>query len=396
MKNIKDILLEKLIIKNDSHLRNNEYHFKSYKFDFKINIPFSFNIIPLNQSIKITKIIQDTNEFGEDVWNFYFNYDDNDWRFVTLSIDGVNNVFLRSHNLSRKIKSEPLLFYGPEARNIGKRMEIEVENIYNVIKESINEKLIIKNDSKIKDNSIYWFTNNQGIKLPFDLYIPEIKYNITITNIEYSRPIKKSLWKLYDKDGNHVFTLYKLVLKTLLFSNRKVAILRTFDDNLKHKVKFPESIIVHYKDDESKILQESIQESQDNVKKYSNMILLNPTEDAILVLRRANYMKNFKGMYGFPGGSIDQKDKDSKEAAIRELKEETGIELTFNEEHKCKKFDTITNKDGSISEYYITTLETLPEIKLSREHVGYEWFNEKSTKNYKWMPDVFQIIQKIL
>lgn len=131
-------------------------------------------------------------------------------------------------------------------------------------------------------------------------------------------------------------------------------------------------------------------------KRYTNMIVLSPEEDEILVLRRANYMRKFKGMYGFPGGSIDKKDKDSKAGAIRELKEETGIELTWNEEHKCKKYDSIENEDGSISDYWITTLETKPEVKLSKEHAGYEWFNDKSKKSHKWMPDVFQIIQKIL
>ncbi len=144
------------------------------------------------------------------------------------------------------------------------------------------------------------------------------------------------------------------------------------------------------------LIQYITEAASDEQKVYSNMILLNPEKDAVLILRRANYMRKFKGMYGFPGGSVDEKDKDAKQAAIRELKEETGIELTWNEEHNCKKFDTIQNEDGSISEYYITTLESKVDVKLSKEHAGYEWFNEKSAKNHKWMPDIFQIIQKIL
>ena len=144
-----------------------------------------------------------------------------------------------------------------------------------------------------------------------------------------------------------------------------------------------------------KSLQKTIYESIEQ-KRYSNIILLNPEENKVLILRRANYMKNFKGMYGFPGGSIDYKDKNGKDAAIRELEEETGIKLSWNEEHNCKKYDEIKNKDNSISEYYITTLESDVDIKLSREHSAYEWFNEQSKKSHKWMPDVFQIIQKVL
>ena len=59
-----------------------------------------------------------------------------------------------------------------------------------------------------------------------------------------------------------------------------------------------------------------------------------------------------------------------------------------------KKFDTIKNDDGSISEYFIVKLESKPNIKISREHSKYDWFNIKSKINYKWMPDVFQLIQK--
>lgn len=139
-------------------------------------------------------------------------------------------------------------------------------------------------------------------------------------------------------------------------------------------------------------LKDIILESTEN-KTYTNMIVVSP-DDEILILQRAYYMKKYKGLWGFPGGSVDDKDKNSKAGAVRELNEETGIELTWNEEHDCKKFDSIKNKDGSISEYYITKLETKPDIKISREHAKYEWFDKYNKKQYKWMPDVFQLIQK--
>ena len=129
-------------------------------------------------------------------------------------------------------------------------------------------------------------------------------------------------------------------------------------------------------------------------KKYVNIMVIAPDDD-ILILRRANYMKKYGDKWGFPGGSIDKKDKDSKTAIIRELKEETGIELSWDEENKyLKKFDTIKNDDNSISEYFIVNLESKPNIKISREHSKYEWFNLSNNSNYKWMPDVFQLIQK--
>ena len=136
----------------------------------------------------------------------------------------------------------------------------------------------------------------------------------------------------------------------------------------------------------------------DNQKVYSNLILLTPNKDKVLILRRANYMRKFKTQWGFPGGSFDiKKDKNSKDTAIRELKEETGIELTWNESYNCKKYESIKNEDNSISDYYITTLEAhIDDIKLSKEHSKYEWFNSDNKEYHKWMPDVYKIIQEIL
>lgn len=135
------------------------------------------------------------------------------------------------------------------------------------------------------------------------------------------------------------------------------------------------------------IINESLQ------KRYVDAILVSP-DDKILILRRANYMRKFGGKWGFVGGSIDDKDKDSKAAIKREIKEETGWELTWNEEHEMKIFDKINHQDNSSTEYWLVKLEVNPEIKISREHSKYEWYKIENDKDYKWMPDVYQIIQK--
>lgn len=140
-----------------------------------------------------------------------------------------------------------------------------------------------------------------------------------------------------------------------------------------------------------KSIQDYITESQ--VKHYVDGILISP-DDEILILRRANYMKKFSGKWGFVGGSIDDKDKNSKAAIKREIKEETGWELTWNEEHEAELFDKIIHEDGSITEYWLIKLETKPEIKISREHSKYEWYEIENNKDYKWMPNIYQIIQK--
>lgn len=142
-----------------------------------------------------------------------------------------------------------------------------------------------------------------------------------------------------------------------------------------------------------------ITENKDEIKHYVDGILVSP-DDEILILQRANYMKQFRGLWGFVGGSVEEKDKSPKDAIIREVKEETGIELTFNEQHHMKSFDKQGHEreDGSIgsdTEYWLIKLETKPEIKLSREHQRYKWMAEDNFKEKqgKYMPDVFQEIQ---
>lgn len=142
-----------------------------------------------------------------------------------------------------------------------------------------------------------------------------------------------------------------------------------------------------------------INENKGEIKHYVDGILISDDEK-ILILRRANYMKNFGGQWGFVGGSVDKKDKNNKEAIIREIEEETKIKLTFNEQQKMKAIDKQEHENnGSIvsdTEYWLIKLESNPDVKISREHSKYEWIDANTFKNktFKFMPDVFHYIQK--
>lgn len=150
-----------------------------------------------------------------------------------------------------------------------------------------------------------------------------------------------------------------------------------------------------------KSLKELILENK--IRHYVDGILINKDTDEILLLQRAGYLKMFGGKWGFIGGSIENSDKSAKDALIREIKEETGIELSFNEKNSIKSFGKQEHLGGpnddivvSDTEYFIVELETKPEIKLSREHSRYKWFDKESIKEKqgKCIPDVFHYIQK--
>ena len=145
-----------------------------------------------------------------------------------------------------------------------------------------------------------------------------------------------------------------------------------------------------------KTLKEKIQENE--IRHYVDAILISE-ENKILILQRAGYMKQFPGKWGFVGGTVEKKDSSVKDAAIREIEEETGLELTQNEQANMKYFDKQGHEgdNGEIvsdTEYWLVRLETTPEIKLSREHRRYEWVDEDSfkLKQGKYMPDVYHYI----
>ena len=146
-----------------------------------------------------------------------------------------------------------------------------------------------------------------------------------------------------------------------------------------------------------------IKESKDEIKHYVDGILVNKDTDEILLLKRSNYVDLFKGKWGFVGGSVNESDKTTKDALIREIKEETGITLSFNEEYSMKYFGKQEHlgpgnddKVVSYTEYFIIEMESKPEIKLSKEHTEYKWFDKEMIKENqgKYISDVFHYIQK--
>ena len=153
-----------------------------------------------------------------------------------------------------------------------------------------------------------------------------------------------------------------------------------------------------------KSLHEHIAEALDGSKmtysgknrEFVDVILENP-EGKILILRRANYMKNFRACWGVIGGAVDVADKTPKDAAVRETAEETGISLSFNEVNNMKQLFDYKYKDGNVSHVFWTRLETkIDKVKISREHSKYEWidFSAEKIDDRKWMPEVFNILQK--
>lgn len=128
-----------------------------------------------------------------------------------------------------------------------------------------------------------------------------------------------------------------------------------------------------------------------NSKKYVDGLLIND-KNQLLILRRANYIKNFGGKWGVVGGSIENNES-SKDAIIREIKEETGYKLTWNEEHEMKFLTSKVHQNGASTDYWLVKLEIDPEIHISREHSKYEWIDINNiVEDRKWLPDLYEVL----
>ena len=151
-----------------------------------------------------------------------------------------------------------------------------------------------------------------------------------------------------------------------------------------------------------KTLKDKIKENKEDIHHYVDGILIAP-DNEILILQRANYLKNFRGQWGFVGGSVDKNDKTNKDAIIREIKEETGIELNVNEKRNMKNIGLHQNLGGNddkeviaYTEYWIIKLDKKYDIKISKEHQRYTGVNEETFKEKqgKYMSDIYHYIEK--
>ena len=105
---------------------------------------------------------------------------------------------------------------------------------------------------------------------------------------------------------------------------------------------------------------------------YSDMIVKNQKGEILLLLR--NKQSEFApGQWCLPGGHVD-KGENHECAAIRELKEETGIEVEEKDVRLVKQLDI----DKGEIWYYCVTLDKYVEVRLLEdEHINYIW-----CKNY--------------
>ncbi len=120
----------------------------------------------------------------------------------------------------------------------------------------------------------------------------------------------------------------------------------------------------------------------------------------ILLHRQDNKIHGDK--WGQPAGKVDKSDKDNLDAIIRELREETGLEVKRKELNFHKTFYVSHPDRDFLYHYFNVHLKVEPKIFLSnKEHKDFSWVTVQEALNMPLildedycLKDYFRIMKK--
>ncbi len=97
-------------------------------------------------------------------------------------------------------------------------------------------------------------------------------------------------------------------------------------------------------------------------------------EDKVLLIKRGK--EPYKGHWAFPGGRIEQRDKDILAAAYRELKEETNLENVKLDYVKTIGNSTRDPRGFCLTNVFLAKLDKIPNgVRAGDDAVDYTWFS---------------------
>ena len=123
-------------------------------------------------------------------------------------------------------------------------------------------------------------------------------------------------------------------------------------------------------------------------------------EKRLLLLKRSNKVKTYKGYWAGISGYIEKNEK-PLETAIKEIGEETGLKpIDFKMIKRGKPIDFKSRYGGKVFNWIIHPFlfcTTKKDIRIDWEHVDYKWIMPKEMIKYRTVPklkDAFESINK--
>lgn len=120
--------------------------------------------------------------------------------------------------------------------------------------------------------------------------------------------------------------------------------------------------------------------------------------NAYLVLKKQGkllLLKRFNGIWEFPGGGVEFGEH-PKDAAIRETKEETGLEAKEAELIGITSATFISNAKNKHAIYAVyLAKEFSGSVRISQEHAGFKWCSLKEAKRLELGLNVKPVLEMI-
>lgn len=118
--------------------------------------------------------------------------------------------------------------------------------------------------------------------------------------------------------------------------------------------------------------------------------LLARNDGKILVLQR----KNSK-LWSLPGGRLESGETDWLDALKREIKEETGIEISSADPYRVNIVEDAWQTKYCV--YFKARLELVPDVKMTEEHIDLLWLDKDNCETVRFeYPFVQEMVREYL
>lgn len=128
--------------------------------------------------------------------------------------------------------------------------------------------------------------------------------------------------------------------------------------------------------------------------------LLINNEGEILILKRSNKVKTYKGLWGGVAGYVE-KNEEPYDTAIKEIKEEVGLKK--KDISLIKQLDPIVFTDFYEQKRYdwkifvfLFRIRKKSKIKIDWEHSEYRWISPLEIVKYDTVPHLKDVVFKLL
>lgn len=112
---------------------------------------------------------------------------------------------------------------------------------------------------------------------------------------------------------------------------------------------------------------ESIDAYRNNMAAVGVLFDLTKCNPELLLIRRSRNLRNHPGEWAFPGGKVDQEDKDYSETALREIREEVGLNSSII--NLLGRLETVETTSGYSVVPYVGILDNEYSIKININEV---------------------------